>query len=117
MAPRPVFLADHVQGRQPGRMGTAYDAGHLQLAELCFCLAQVFLVQAVGLGENRAACRLDCVADLVFRRWFSFGADDGWEQSQQGPYRQSYGAEGGGEFGAQGPGCGCRFGERFQRLG
>jgi hypothetical protein len=40
----------------------------------------------------------------------------GWERSQQGPYRRYYGAEGGGEFGVQGRGGGCWFGEWFQRL-
>ncbi len=116
-APRPVFLADHVQWRRPWRIGTADDVGRLQLAELCFCLAQLVRIQAACLGEHRAARRHDCIADLVFRRWFSFPvADNGWEQSQQGLYRQCYGPEGGGEFGAQGPGGGGRFGERFQRL-
>ncbi len=82
VAAGPVLLADHVQGRQPGRIGTADDAGRLQLTELCFCLAQLVRAQVAGLGEYRAARRLDCVANIVFWRWFSFPVvDDGWEQS------------------------------------
>ncbi len=41
-------------------------------------------------------------------------ADDGWERGQQGPYRRCYGAEAGGEPGAQRPGGGGRLVERFQ---
>ncbi len=60
------------------------DARRLELAELCFRLAQLVRVQAAGLGEHRAACRLDGVANLVFWLRFSFSiADDGWERSQQ----------------------------------
>jgi hypothetical protein len=78
--PRPVLLADPVQRRRPGRIGTADDAGRLQFAELGFRLAQLVRVQAAGLGKHGAACHLNGVADLVLRRWFSFPvADDGWE--------------------------------------
>jgi hypothetical protein len=70
--PRPVLLAYQLQWRRPGRIGTADDACRLQLAELGFRLAQLVRVQAVGLGEHRAACRLDDVADFVLRRWYSF---------------------------------------------
>ncbi len=63
------------------------------------------------------ARRLDGVADLVFLLLFSFSVtDNGWERSQQGPYRRCYGAEGGSEFGAQYPGGGFCFGEQFQRF-
>jgi hypothetical protein len=98
--PRPVLLADHVQRRRPGRIGTADDAGRLQFAELGFRLAQLVRIQEAGLGKHEASCCLNGVADLVLRRWFSFSvADDGWEHGQQGPYRRCYGAEGGGELG------------------
>jgi hypothetical protein len=50
----------------------ADDASRLELAEVCLCLAQLVRVQAAGLGEHRAARRLNCVADLVFRRRFLF---------------------------------------------
>ncbi len=39
----------------------ANPTGRLQLAEFCFRLAQLVRVQAVGLGEHRAARRLDGV--------------------------------------------------------
>jgi hypothetical protein len=91
------------------------ESERLQLAEFCFHLEQLVRVQAAGLGKHRAARRHDGVADFVLRRWFAFSvADDGWEQGQQGPYRRRYGAEGGGELGAQRPGGGGCLGELFQ---
>jgi hypothetical protein len=83
--------------------------------EFCFRLTQLVRVQAAGLGEQRAARCLDGVVDFVLQRRFAFSvADDGWERGQQGPYRRRYGAEGGGELGAQRPGDGGRLGEWFQ---
>ncbi len=53
-----------MQQRRPWRIRPADDARRLHLAEFCFRLAQLVRVQAAGLGEHRAARRLDGVEDF-----------------------------------------------------